>query len=261
MSGFMARHLQSAVRRLHVASLASSSPSTVLPRRTGQIEHGRATPPAQQSLSAGAVSSWSIEDPDARYRERRGHTVEVLRDSYPNFFSDLPNLEIYTPDSMPLPVEPRVAYVRQTLPQTPAPHLSRSPIRALWNSGGLLARHPSIPAALRRAAPHAQHRRCRRRSLIPALAALCGNDPRAVARAAVATYAAPQPRELRRRARRRRTAPGRRRQPLRARRRCAHRSMLVLPQLASLAAGCATLPTRWEASQPLRAQWEAAVRP
>ena len=74
----------------------SSSPAAVLPRQTAQVQRG----------PAGAAASWSIEDPDARYRERRGHTVAVLRDSYPNFFSDLPNFEIYTHDSLPLPVEP-----------------------------------------------------------------------------------------------------------------------------------------------------------
>ncbi len=83
--------LSGAVKRLQVRGLASlTSSPTVLPRRTG----------TQQPPSAGAASQWSIEDPDTRYRERRGHTVEVLRDSYPNFFSDLPNLEIYTPESL-----------------------------------------------------------------------------------------------------------------------------------------------------------------
>ena len=234
-----------------LGSLISSSPAVVLPRQTAQVQRG----------PSGAAASWSIEDPDARFRERRGHTVAVLRDSYPNFFSDLPNFEIYTHDSLPLPVEPLLP-TRQTAPaHAPVPHLSRSPILALWRSGGPFARYPSIPAALRCASPHAQHRRCRRRSLIPSLAALRGDDPRAVARAAVATHAAPQPRQHRRRARRR-TAPGRRRQPVRARRRCAHRSMLPVPLLASLASGCATPRPRWHASQPLRAaHWEAALRP
>eukprot|EP00321_Phaeocystis_globosa_P009577 CAMPEP_0118828530 /NCGR_PEP_ID=MMETSP1162-20130426/18962_1 /TAXON_ID=33656 /ORGANISM="Phaeocystis Sp, Strain CCMP2710" /LENGTH=213 /DNA_ID=CAMNT_0006759549 /DNA_START=29 /DNA_END=670 /DNA_ORIENTATION=- len=68
--------------------LISSSPAAVLPRQTAQVQRG----------PSGAAASWSIEDPDARFRERRGHTVAVLRDSYPNFFSDLPNFEIYTHD-------------------------------------------------------------------------------------------------------------------------------------------------------------------
>ena len=79
-----------------LGSLISSSPAAVLPRQTAQVQRG----------PSGAAASWSIEDPDARFRERRGHTVAVLRDSYPNFFSDLPNFEIYTHDSLPLPVEP-----------------------------------------------------------------------------------------------------------------------------------------------------------
>lgn len=104
--------LSGAVKRLQVRGLASlSSSPAVLPRRTGG---------AQQPPSAGAASQWSIEDPDTRYRERRGHTVEVLRDSYPNFFSDLPNLEIYTPDSLPLPIEPPL---RQTDPSSHRPLL------------------------------------------------------------------------------------------------------------------------------------------
>ena len=87
-----------------LGSLISSSPAAVLPRQTAQAQQPVPGP-------AGAAASWSIEDPDAWYRERRGHTVAVLRDSYPNFFADRTNFEIYTPDSLPLPVEPLLPVV------------------------------------------------------------------------------------------------------------------------------------------------------
>jgi hypothetical protein len=43
-------------------------------------------------------SSWSIEDPSARYRDNLGHTIAVLQDSYPKLFADVPDLSIYTND-------------------------------------------------------------------------------------------------------------------------------------------------------------------
>lgn len=50
-------------------------------------------------------SSWSIDEPHARYEDKFDKTVRVLRDSYPKLFSDLPDLSIYTPDSLLLPLE------------------------------------------------------------------------------------------------------------------------------------------------------------
>ena len=102
------------------------------------------------------------------------------------------------------------------------PHLSRSPICAFRRSGGLLARHPSISAAVRCAASHAPHRCRRRRPLLQPLATHRDNDPHAVACTDVAAHAAPQ---FRRRARWRRATPRRRSQPVRARRRRAYFSM------------------------------------
>ena len=103
-----------AALRRGLASLPSSSKVAVT-----QPALSAATCPAASIDRSSSWSSWSsqppwsIEDPHARYRKRIGHTVEVLRDSYPTFFSDLPNLEIYTPDSLPLPVEsPDLARLR-----------------------------------------------------------------------------------------------------------------------------------------------------
>lgn len=114
-----AKRLQVPHRSL--GSLISSSPAALLPRQTTQAQQPVVGP-------AGAAASWSIEDPDARYRERRGHTVAVLRDSYPNFFADRPNFEIYTRDSLPLPVEPLLPAEPLWASRTTVAHVRQSPL-------------------------------------------------------------------------------------------------------------------------------------